>query len=130
MSHRPPPNASACLQWEAAHGSDSDTGWQDEFAGTQEFEGAFEVEAEDRDSGEGCLPLGPPSVPLGEASSKGVVGNHLGLVIGEADCLRVAVGGRLSGDFGEELPATGASAVLRVQPSGLCQPSGSCLCTT
>eukprot|EP00891_Asterochloris_glomerata_P007609 jgi/Astpho2/7609/Aster-x1448 len=37
-------------EWEAAHGSDSDTGWQDEFAGPQEFEGAFEVEAEDRDS--------------------------------------------------------------------------------
>ena len=49
-------NAGVCLQWEAAHGSDSDTGWQDEFAGTQEFEGAFEVEAKDRDSGEGRCP--------------------------------------------------------------------------
>ena len=60
-SHRSP-DASACLQWEAAHGSDSDTGWQDEFAGAQEFEGAFEVDAEDRDSGEGCLPREPLSV--------------------------------------------------------------------
>ena len=109
-------DASACLQWEAAHGSDSDTGWQDEFAGTQEFEGAFEVEAEDRDSGEGCLPLEPSSVLGVQLNFVVLVGCHPGGYLSDS-CSPLGA------------PTSASHPTIRPvhQPSG--QPSGSCLCT-